>query len=283
MTMDGLNFISVIDFRAFSDTNISIASYDRLKEVIRNSWLSLKKFSNEDTSKDLLTFVTNFKKGSKRFRKILDSLTQIQMKTKLKKRANTFFNLLNTVMPDDPVLKILNSQWTYTCYPVVLREFVFKLRNNILGLNTRVSHFNNNVNRGCTFCSISGNAAPPDEDFLHLFFACRHTNNLLCNFVNRFLDNRWDTPDRKKLLVFTGMGPDLANINLFLLTVMTVFLHYIWQCKLRKNLPSFEGLLNEIFYSVDNIVKCSSIIRNDMNFNLPLCRDWTAETSRRRF
>jgi hypothetical protein len=160
----------------------------------------VKKFSNEDTSKDLQTFVTNFKKGSKRFRKILDNLTQIQMKTKLKKRAKTFFNLLNTEVPDDPVLKILNSQWTYTCYPVVLREFVFKLRNNILGLNTRVSHFNNNVNRGCTFCSINGDAAPPDEDFSHLFFACRITNNLLCNFLNRFLDNRWDTPDRKKLL-----------------------------------------------------------------------------------
>jgi hypothetical protein len=90
-------------------------------------------------------------------------------------------------------------------------------------------------------------------------------------------------PRKKKLLIFTGMGPDMASTNYFLLTVMTVFLHYIWQCKLRKNIPSFEGLLNEIFYSVDNIVKCSSIIRNYMNFNLPLCRDWTAETSRRRF
>jgi hypothetical protein len=238
----------------------------------------LKKFSNEDTSKDLQTFVTNFKKGSKRFRKVLDNVTQIQMKTKLKKRAKTFFNLLNIEMPDDPVLKILNSQWTNTSYLVVLREFVFKLRNNILGLNTRVSHFNNNVNRGCTFCSINGDAAPPDEDFLHLFFTCRITNNLFCNFLNRFLDNRWDTPDRKKLLVFTGMGPDLASTIFFLLTVMTVFFTLHMAVSL-----TFEGLLNEIFYSVDNIVKCSGIIRNDMNFNLPLCRDWTAETSRRRF
>jgi hypothetical protein len=90
LTLDGVAFTSALEFRVISDTDISNANYDRLKEVVRNSWLSLKKFSNEDTPKDLQTFVTNFKKGSKRFRKVLDNLTQIQMRTKLKKVQKLF-------------------------------------------------------------------------------------------------------------------------------------------------------------------------------------------------
>jgi hypothetical protein len=108
----------------------------------------IKKYSKNEIETDLITFMTRFKRGSKPFRKALDSMDRAMIENKQNRRNNTFFNLLNMQKPESTVLRILNGQWATNCYPVSLREFIFKFRNNILGLNTRVSHFNNNVNRG---------------------------------------------------------------------------------------------------------------------------------------
>ena len=50
--------------------------------------------------------------------------------------------------------------------------FLFKFFNNILGINTRLSHFVPNHSRGCTFCTLNGTIPIPDETFLHIFFEC---------------------------------------------------------------------------------------------------------------
>jgi hypothetical protein len=84
-------------------------------------------------------------------------------------------------------------------------------------------------------------------------------------------------------MLFTGMGPESTEPNFFLLTIMSIALFYIWQCKLQKKLPVMEGLLNEIFFTAENILKVSSLMKLTMNLNLPLCRNWTDESSRRRF
>jgi hypothetical protein len=86
-----------------------------------------------------------------------------------------------------------------------------------------------------------------------------------------------------KRLLFTGMDPEMSTPNFFLLTVMTTVLFYVWQCKLQKKVPTLESLLNDLFFTAENILKASNIMVNDMNLNLPLCRNWEAEASRRRF
>jgi hypothetical protein len=209
------------------------------------------------------------------------------IRNKQNRRNSTFFNLLNMQKPVNTVLRILNGQWATNCYPVSLREFIFKFRNNILGLNTRVSHFNNNVNRGCTFCAKTTVPVPvraiPDESFVHLFFDCVNTKRVIDNFFIRYLDHDLRDVEGQKKLLFTGMGPDFTEPNFFILTIMSIAMHYIWQCKLQKNMPSLEGLLNEVFFVGGNILKVSNLMRNTMNLNLPLCRDWAAESGRRDF
>jgi hypothetical protein len=185
--------------------------------------------------------------------------------------------------PDNKILKILNGQWALSYYPVSLREFIFKFRNNILGLNTRVSHFNNNVGRGCTFCAKAGSPNVPDENFLHLFFNCTHTKLVIDGLFTRYLDHDLRDIEGQKKILFTGMGPDFNEPNIFLLTIMSIALHFIWQCKLQKKLPTLEGMLNDIFFIAESILKTSNVVLNAMNLNLPLCRDWAAESGRRRF
>jgi hypothetical protein len=56
------------------------------------------------------------------------------------------------------------------------KEFLFKFTSNTLGLNSRVAHFNVNVNAGCTFCTINKRFPVPQESFRHLFFDCSSTS-----------------------------------------------------------------------------------------------------------
>jgi hypothetical protein len=100
-------------------------------------------------------FLFRFKKGSKNFRKILDAGAYKNIPLTKNQHVKTFFRLCNLPVPAEGVLEKIYSDWTNIVYTVKVRDFAFKFRNNLLGLNTRVSHFNNNVRRGCTFCNLT--------------------------------------------------------------------------------------------------------------------------------
>jgi hypothetical protein len=257
--------------------------YDRLKTCVLDSLKLNKKFMNSESGLDLTSFLRKFKKGSRQFRKIFDGFADSQLKKN--RRVSTFFNLTALPVPEHKTLITLQSLWTCNVYPMRLRDFIFKFRNNLLGLNTRVSHFNNTVSRNCTFCSITSQNNPPntpDETFVHLFFSCPHTKRVIKSFIDKFTG--WDTDDDilMKKFIFTGLIPETNDLNFFALTISTYISFYIWQCKLQKKLPILSGLCNDIFYYVDNIRVISPLLRLDMNLNLPLCRLWAAESSQRR-
>jgi hypothetical protein len=161
-----------------------------LIDAIKTSFMLSKKFMRGDNSQNIDNFISRFKKGSNRFRKIFDSMDYFHISKKAKKCSKTFFRLINIADPEENVCEILNAQWAINCYPVNLREFTFKLRNNILGINTMVSHFNKNVDRACTFCRIAerNNAQLPDESFIHIFFECGSTKRVLDFFFTQYLN-----------------------------------------------------------------------------------------------
>jgi hypothetical protein len=226
-------------------------------------------------------FLKRSKKGSKPFRRILDVFDSKKINLKNSTRTKTFFRLIALQIPEDEYLKKLNMQWTVSVFPIKLRGFTFKFRNNILGLNTRVAHFNNNINRGCYFC-VNKNVQPiPDETFLHLFLECDTSRLIIQQFYRKFLT--WDplNNDDVKKFIFLGQMPNSEVHNFFIETISISICFYLWQCKLQKILPSQEGLLNELFYSVENIRRISPVLRNDMNLKLPLCRFWSNEASQR--
>jgi hypothetical protein len=102
-------------------------------------------------------------------------------------------------VPEEKELEALNMQWNIQFLPVKVRDFVFKFRNNILGLNTRVSHFNNEVGRGCTFCAAKNVVPVPDESFVHLFYDCESVSVVLNSFFQQYMhDCDLNTRERKK-------------------------------------------------------------------------------------
>jgi hypothetical protein len=68
----------------------------------------------------------------------------------------------------------------------------------------------------------------------------------------------------------------------FISTVATMLNFFIWQCKLQKKIPVIEKWYYELFYAVEIIRHISNNMRADMNLNLPMCRNWSEEASRRR-
>jgi hypothetical protein len=303
--------------------NLAADKFDNFKKILLDSlrFVRKNKYPSYDRVENVNMFLKRFKKGSKNFRKILNNRKNEKIKCAQNSKVKTFFRLIDLPVPEEKSINTLNSEWAINSYPVKLREFIFKFRSNALGLNTRVSHFNRNVNRGCTFCSIEGppnvrgNAqlhvlpagrqdpdpgrnlvqAPPllqapvpalvpvpDETFIHLFFDCPHTSKVMNNFIQTFLPDL-NLHEAKKNFFFMGLNTNTDKIdNVFISTLAVSIMFYIWECKLQKKLPTCEGLRNEIFYSVENIRRASATLRHHMSIDLHICRCWTAEASRRR-
>jgi hypothetical protein len=122
--------------------------------------------------------------------------------------VKTFFQLIELPYTGDNSFSDNVSWWNMNFLPNRIRMFAFKFYNNILGINTRTSHFATNPTRACTFCSMVPATPPPDETFLHLFFSCPTVSNWHSNFVTRYLNNpQLMNDDQKKSFWFLGLLP----------------------------------------------------------------------------
>jgi hypothetical protein len=194
-TENGINFKSRLETSNLLGAILPAAEYNSFKTALSDSWQLIKKFSMDDEGIEMLEFISRFKKGSKPFHKILDKYDETLMSGRQNRRVNTFFDLINIQKPDKLFIEHLLKEWSMNYYPTPLRDFIFKFRFNILGLNTRVAHFNHNVNRACMFCAALPDPEPvrppvlPDESFVHLFFDCPVINRVLMTFNIEFLNN----------------------------------------------------------------------------------------------
>jgi hypothetical protein len=267
--------------------------YNELKNIFTGS-LSIVNREKSVTGTGMVTgtgtigeFLKKFKKGSKPFRKVLVKNRCKKLRNATSNKVKNFFKLAGLELPDEEALNFFNLEWTLGHYPPKIRDFIFKFRGNLLGLNTRVSHFNNTVDRSCTFCKLAQNqfAGPIlEETFEHLFYSCPHTYAVISKFFNKFLtDFDSDTDLEKKYFIFTGRNNlDFSYKNAFLRTLSIVISYYIWECKLKKRIPMAESLYNDIFYTIDNMRKANRALSHDMQLNLHICRVWTAEANYRR-
>jgi exonuclease III len=279
------SFKGIQEINLITGLTFSQDSYDVLKKSITDSVKIVTKNCPlaTDPGTTLDSFLTRFKKGSKNFRKVLTNAKMANLSLAKNTRIKTFFSLISVQIPDEPVLKKLTAQWSINCYPVKLRDFIFKFRNNILGLNVRVNHFNNGQSRNCTFCTIS-RRPNFDETFLHIFYECPVTNHLLKQFFRIWTPElNFLNEDEEKKFVFLGINNLTGNLDNFFISTLSIFiLFYIWSCKLSKRIPVLEGLKNDLFFEIESIRRLSSTLREDMSLNLAICRAWREEAGSRR-
>jgi hypothetical protein len=150
--------------------------------------------------------------------------------------------------------------------------FFYKFYNNILGINTRTSHFVPNGTRNCFFCTKLQTPLFNDESFSHLFYDCGTTSTWQNSFLNKHFPellplNRLD----KKKLWFLGYTTDIYHS--FILAAFLSFQFCIWEAKLSKKIPSFHFLENTFLERFGQTLKHNSAIYKSMlKSNYALCR-----------
>ena len=94
----------------------------------------------------------------------------------------------NTVIGLDAA-SALNCLWGINFLDNQTRTFSFKLHNNSLGYNYTVCKFVRHKSPNCTFCRISENPEDERETPYHIFYSCRHVENIYSDFYRRILNN----------------------------------------------------------------------------------------------
>jgi hypothetical protein len=110
LTPDGQNFIELAELCQKLDTFISGDDFTSLKNIVKDSWLAIKKFSKKYTGFDLEDFMGRPRRGSKRYRSIFDEYDETQFSIQKNKRVSTFFRLVNLPIPDNSTLELLWGQ-----------------------------------------------------------------------------------------------------------------------------------------------------------------------------
>jgi hypothetical protein len=185
----------------------------------------------------------------------------------------TFRNITDLVWPDNFCFKTLVGCWSTNFLPCRFATFLFKFINNSLGLNTRVSHFDNLVDRACSLCRVSNVPNTQDESFLHLFFTCPISSMWRSAFQQRFLSDlliNGSLPNAK-LLWFTGRLPCNYAYKTSLHTAVMYFQYSVWECKLQKK-ASFNTIATNYTFEIGKLFSNSRKLKSCLSNAPPSLR-----------
>jgi hypothetical protein len=138
------------------------------------------------------------------------------------------------------------------------RTFLFKLHNNTLGTNTRMSHFVRNHSRICTFCNITRNPDDEAENVIHLFFQCRSTEPVVLGLQEWALNNGALFARVTRQNFFGIYNFDSVSKNVIVQIVAALIKKYIWDCKTRFALPILTEGKDFVRGELDRIISQSS-------------------------
>ena len=196
------------------------------------------KFSKNDPSEQRSDSVQNFcmriRKGSKKFRKIISEPHISSVSNNIKK----FSEIIDLTINGENSAK-LNSLWTLNFLDNQTKTFTFKFHNNILGLNSRVSHFVRNHSPNCTFCDLTKNPSENRESFIHLFFECPTVEELLTGYGTWIKGGNIEIGRREFFTL--AATENLTRDYIFNISNLLVK-KFIWDSKQRFTIPKLNDL-----------------------------------------
>jgi hypothetical protein len=244
MTADG-SLLSINQLSARLNSNLSTASYKLLENSYKNA---RKKFSRPaKPSLNFVEYMLSKNKSSRPARKILSAAGSLVSARKSNCPLNNYALIADIPRPSSGIAKLVNSLWTVHFLSSDIKTFFFKAHHNILGLNSRVHHINNDRDPACTFCTKSKNFPAERETFQHFFWYCPTTHNVLNRFCRDYLREGF-TMTRE--FFFWGAAPDRGRKidNVPVLIICSLIRYVLWSFKLRKKLPSWPSFQSEFFY-----------------------------------
>lgn len=241
--------------------NTRIVLTENKYRILRDACVSLvnrntKEKIYDKTSCDIQTFLCRVKSGSKHIGKILNPNPQDTVPHNLIKFAESV-----EIVIDSTAAPHVNGFWGKSFLDNSTRTFLFKLHNNALGINTRLSHFVCNHSRTSTFCNITRNPVDEDETPLHLFFQCRSTEPVVLGILQWIINDEqiFNRLSRQHFFGVFNTGSEPKNHLLQL--VSNLIKKYIWDCKNRFGLPNLIHGKDYVREELERIISQKSKVR----------------------
>jgi hypothetical protein len=133
------------------------------------------------------------------------------------------------------------------------------------------------VNDRCTFCVKAGAAVPAREDFIHVFYDCPYIQNTVRLMTDELFPAENNANLRKKMYM-CGSVVGVSSIDGLFYKLTSVILNYnMWECKIKKKIPSIATVRLEFFYMFANVLMNSGKLTElAAHSNVPSCRRWRA-------
>ena len=154
--------------------------------------------------------------------------------------------------------------WTISFLPMELKNFSFKLLNNLHKLNAHKHYFVANTSQECTLCTLSNLRPAPKETLQHFFFNCPINTNFATNYFDDFLQNFQLNFDSSWFL--TG-SPILHNFkhNFIINIEILLVCYFLFNCRAKKTLPLMRNLVLYIGWNRRLLLRNS---RYEIYFNI---------------
>ncbi len=146
------------------------------------------------------------KKGSKKFRKLIEKNFNVVNPLSNLRVVNTFFQQTECAIPNVKEIGLLYGSWSWSFLSNPMRFFCFQFFNNSLAVASRIAARYRNggiiVDQRCTFCIKSGSMVPGREEFLHVFYNCESVIRLRENVAGEIFPHT-DSLESKRLWYLT--------------------------------------------------------------------------------
>jgi hypothetical protein len=257
------------------DLDLSVEGYVDLVRCLNHYVRRLK--PNERNNGSSISIFEEFgilKKPGKKMRTTLVKKKRKTFEHREQASTTTFLQITGSVFPGEKSYGTLISLWNSQGLKNRTKVFLFKFFNNILGINTRLSHFVPNHPRGCSLCVIDGINPVPDETFSHIFLECNTVRNWHNKFFREYFPNDYlrDEQDRRNIL-FLGRVHEPDTDNYFIMITILLFQYVIWEQKLKKKAPSYQSINLEFREHVRQLLRCNARARkHNGKSNFCLCR-----------
>jgi hypothetical protein len=216
-------------------------------------------------SKTIDEFLGTVKKGSKKFRDIIDKSVYNNTDARNLTSLRSFCDIVDLPLPDTVTVEHFLSSWNVSFLDNNIREFIFKCRYNLLKTNDRLSHFLPSIDQSCFLCKCVNNSFRHRESFSHFFRKCPVMSHLILRVsaaLNITVLNNNAVFDQ---IYWFGNIDGTLDKNMLL--VYDVFRYHAWTSKMQKIFPSTEMLTERITSTFQIIFRIKPSIRKAISNN----------------
>jgi hypothetical protein len=162
--------ITRVELRQNCGIDLTVTGYSNLGRALNHFVNRLKANRISDGTSISLRESLNIKKPGAKIRGLLVKKRKKPFDLEEQQTCKTFFRITGIEYVGNELFSKICSIWNVSGFTNRQKSFMFKFYNNILGLNTRTSHFAVNVNRTCFFCSKNTPPAQCGRNFYSFIF-----------------------------------------------------------------------------------------------------------------